>query len=247
MWRLRSSFPDLCGSWMNIMLLVCSQERRWPAASESSMHRVRDASGKMAVWSVLAPALTHFHSPGPTACPSVCLGDRPCHLVEDLSPYSRWADAVITHLSDGRIEEVSPRLNGCPRWLPCRAKRAVSPRSRPDPDATTHARFRFSGAGHASLGSGLAEAACKTEVFMRARRSGICGFPPAGSDAILAVYTSVLTGEFDLRWHETRASACSPPTFSYIHPGVPMLAFDLAHPRRRRASVGRRRGCQFAN
>ena len=49
-------------------LLVCSQERRWPAARESDRHRVREASGKMAVWSVLAPALTRFHSPGPTAC-----------------------------------------------------------------------------------------------------------------------------------------------------------------------------------
>ncbi len=50
------------------MLLVCSQERRWPAARESHRHRLRDASGKMAVWSVLAPALTRFHSPGPAAC-----------------------------------------------------------------------------------------------------------------------------------------------------------------------------------
>ena len=29
------------------MLLVCSQERRWPAARESHVHRLRDASGKM--------------------------------------------------------------------------------------------------------------------------------------------------------------------------------------------------------
>ena len=40
---------------------------RWLAASESHVHRVRDASGKMAGWSLLAPALTRFHSPGPAA------------------------------------------------------------------------------------------------------------------------------------------------------------------------------------
>jgi len=54
--------PDAYG-----MLLVCSQERRWPAARESDRHRVRAASGKMAGWSVLTPALTRFHSPGPAA------------------------------------------------------------------------------------------------------------------------------------------------------------------------------------
>ena|SRR5581483_1830500 len=48
-------------------LLVCSQERRWPAARESDLHRLRAESGKLAVWSVLAPALQGFRSPGPMA------------------------------------------------------------------------------------------------------------------------------------------------------------------------------------
>src|SRR5581483_2476542 len=51
----------------NGLFLVCSQERRRPAARESDRHRVRDASGKMAVWSLLAPALTRFPSPGRAA------------------------------------------------------------------------------------------------------------------------------------------------------------------------------------
>src|SRR5581483_8324394 len=37
--------------------------------------RVGDASGKLAVWSVLAPALTRFPSPGPMAC-MPCIGAR---------------------------------------------------------------------------------------------------------------------------------------------------------------------------
>ena len=50
------------------MPLVCSQERRVPAARESGSERVRDASGVSTVRSVLTPALTRFHAPGPMAC-----------------------------------------------------------------------------------------------------------------------------------------------------------------------------------
>jgi len=44
--------------------LICSQQRRWPAASESDIERVRDGSGKMAGSPVLAPALTRFDFSG---------------------------------------------------------------------------------------------------------------------------------------------------------------------------------------
>src|SRR5581483_6082372 len=78
--RRSVGFPGIVAQWQpharlfpslpSGMLLVCSQERRWPAARESDRHRVRDGSGKMAVWSLLVPALMRFHSPGPAAWPS---------------------------------------------------------------------------------------------------------------------------------------------------------------------------------
>ena len=56
------------------------------------------------------------------------------------------------------------------------------------------------------LGSGIAEAACKTVVSTRAKRSGM-RWTPAGLDAILALRTSVLNDSFDQRWQEVRQVA----------------------------------------
>jgi hypothetical protein len=56
------------------------------------------------------------------------------------------------------------------------------------------------------LGSGIAEAACKTVVATRAKRSGI-RWTPDGLDAILALRTSVLNGSFDQRWQDLREAA----------------------------------------
>lgn len=60
----------------------------------------------------------------------------------------------------------------------------------------------FPGTGDAS-GQWIAEAACKTVVATRAKRSGM-RWTPAGLDAILALRTSVLNHEFDQRWDRFR-------------------------------------------
>ncbi len=49
------------------------------------------------------------------------------------------------------------------------------------------------------IGSGIAEAACKTVVSTRAKRSGM-RWTPAGLDAILALRTAFLNRSFDQRW-----------------------------------------------
>jgi hypothetical protein len=53
------------------------------------------------------------------------------------------------------------------------------------------------------LGSGIAEAACKTVVSTRAKRSDM-RWTPASLEAILALRTAVLNHEFDQRWNQYR-------------------------------------------
>jgi hypothetical protein len=63
------------------------------------------------------------------------------------------------------------------------------------------------------LGSGIAEAACKTIVSTRAKRSGM-RWTPEGIDALLPLRTSVLNGAYDSLWEQEYA-ACLPTTNSY--------------------------------
>jgi hypothetical protein len=51
------------------------------------------------------------------------------------------------------------------------------------------------------IGSGVAEAACKTVVSTRAKRSGM-RWTPEGLDAVLALRTTVLNGAYDDFWKE---------------------------------------------
>ena len=46
------------------------------------------------------------------------------------------------------------------------------------------------------VGSGIAEAACKTVVSTRAKRTGM-RWTPEGLDAVLALRTTVLNGTYD--------------------------------------------------
>ncbi|MEO8970561.1 MAG: hypothetical protein ABI406_03050 [Ktedonobacteraceae bacterium] len=49
------------------------------------------------------------------------------------------------------------------------------------------------------IGSGIAEAACKTVVSTRAKRSGM-RWTPGGLDALLPLRTAVLNGSYDAFW-----------------------------------------------
>lgn len=51
------------------------------------------------------------------------------------------------------------------------------------------------------VGSGIAEAACKTVVSTRAKRSGM-RWTPTGLDAVLALRVAVLNGTYDPFWKQ---------------------------------------------
>lgn len=55
------------------------------------------------------------------------------------------------------------------------------------------------------VGSGMAEAACKTVVSTRANRAGM-GFPPEGLDALLPLRTAVLNRTYDVFWQDRSAA-----------------------------------------
>ena len=119
----------------------------------------------------------------------------------DLSQRDAWAQTVLTHLSEGRSEAVIAAIEGVPPVAPEPGKS----RSIPDIEADYFRRnaermrypvFRAQGM---HVGSGIAEAACKTVVSTRAKRSGM-RWTPQGLDAILALRTAVLNGSFDQRW-----------------------------------------------
>lgn len=55
------------------------------------------------------------------------------------------------------------------------------------------------------IGSGIAEAACKTIVSTRAKRSGM-RWTPEGIDALLPLRTSVLNGAYDSLWEQDYAA-----------------------------------------
>ena len=55
------------------------------------------------------------------------------------------------------------------------------------------------------VGSGMAEAACKTSGSTRAKRSGM-RWTPEGIDALLPLRTSVLNGAYDSLWEQEYAA-----------------------------------------
>ena len=119
-----------------------------------------------------------------------------------------WAKTVLTHLSEGRIEAVIAAIEAVPPVAPEPGKA----RSIPDIEADYFRRnaermrypvFRAQGM---QVGSGIAEAACKTVVSTRTKRSGM-RWTPHGLDAILALRTCVLNGSFDQRWLDLQEAA----------------------------------------
>lgn len=112
-----------------------------------------------------------------------------------------WACGVIDLLSEGNIEEVIAALERLPPQPPEPGKTRSIPETeaeyfRSNAERMRYPRFRAQGM---HVGSGIAEAACKTVVTTRAKRSGM-RWTPAGLDAILALRISVLNGSFDRCW-----------------------------------------------
>lgn len=112
-----------------------------------------------------------------------------------------WAEQACGWLVQGDIERLVAAIQALP---------AVSPepgqaRSIPEVEAdyfTGHAaRMRYPAfrARGLQVGSGIAEAGCKTVVTTRAKRSGM-RWSPAGLDALLPLRTAVLNGTYDAFW-----------------------------------------------
>lgn len=129
-------------------------------------------------------------------------------FIEASAMREAWAKTVIAHLSAGQIEEVIAAIERLPPLAPDPGKaRSVleieAEYFRSNAERMRYPVFRAQGM---HLGSGIAEAACKTVVSTRAKRSGM-RWTPDGLDAILALRTAVLNHEFDQRWQERRAVA----------------------------------------
>jgi hypothetical protein len=119
-----------------------------------------------------------------------------------------WARGVIEKLSEGQIEEVIAAIERLPPLAPEPGKTRSLPQIEADYFRTNSERMRYPifRAQGMHLGSGIAEAACKTVVSTRAKRSGM-RWTPEGLDAILALRTSALNGSFDLCWQAIREAA----------------------------------------
>ena len=112
-----------------------------------------------------------------------------------------WAKQADERLSHGQIEDLIqmieklpsiPALPGASRSIPeIEAEYFLSNAQR-----MRYPTFRAKGM---HIGSGIAEAACKTVVSTRAKKSGM-RWTPDGLDAVLALRTSVLNQSYDSFW-----------------------------------------------
>lgn len=116
-----------------------------------------------------------------------------------------WAKQADDRLTYGQIEELVhmieqlpsiPALPGASRSIPeIEAEYFLS-----NAERMRYPAFRAKGM---HIGSGIAEAACKTVVSTRAKKSGM-RWTPDGLDAVLALRTSVLNQSYNSFWDQSR-------------------------------------------
>jgi len=112
-----------------------------------------------------------------------------------------WAHQVIDWLSHGRVSEVIAAIEKLPPLAPAPGKTKSIQQTEAEYFRTNQQRMRYPvfRAQGMHLGSGIAEAACKTVVSTRAKRSGM-RWTPEGLATILAVRTALLSQQFEQRW-----------------------------------------------
>jgi Uncharacterised protein family (UPF0236) len=120
-----------------------------------------------------------------------------------------WAHAVCDLLCEGLIEEVAKRIEALPAIAPEPGAARSVPQIEADYFLTNAERMRYPRfrAQGMHIGSGIAEAACKTVVSTRAKRSGM-RWTPAGLDAVLALRTAVLNRSYEDFW-QSRGHRCA--------------------------------------
>lgn len=114
-----------------------------------------------------------------------------------------WAKHACDLLSEGNIEDLVAEIAALPTIPP----EPGSARSVPEIEMSyfisnaarmRYPAFRLQGM---QIGSGIAEAACKTVVSTRAKRAGM-RWTPNGLDAVLALRVAVLNGTYDQFWKQ---------------------------------------------
>ncbi len=114
-----------------------------------------------------------------------------------------WAKQACTLLVHGRIEDLVTAIGQLPKIPPApEESRSVADKA-VDYFTTNAARMRYPAfrAQGMHVGSGIAEAACKTVVETRAKRAGM-RWTPEGLDALLPLRTAKLNHTYDEFWED---------------------------------------------
>ncbi len=111
---------------------------------------------------------------------------------------SAWAEHACSLLVEGKIEDLVEEIVVFPPVPPEPGASRSVPDIERDYFISNAARMRYPAfrAQGMHVGSGIAEAACKTVVSTRAKRAGM-RWTPEGLDAVLAVRTAVLNDTYD--------------------------------------------------
>jgi hypothetical protein len=112
-----------------------------------------------------------------------------------------WAEEACTWLVQGQIPILVEAIQALPPVLPPPGQNRSVPTVEADYFAHNAERMRYPlfRARGMQVGSGIAEAACKTVVSTRAKRSGM-RWTPLGLDVLLALRTAVLNEAYDTFW-----------------------------------------------
>ena len=112
-----------------------------------------------------------------------------------------WAKDACALLVHGNIEELAATIAALPPIAPEPGESRSVPEKAVDYFTTNAERMRYPTfrAQGMHVGSGIAEAACKTVVATRLKRSGM-RWTPGGLDALLPLRTCVLNQTYDAFW-----------------------------------------------
>jgi hypothetical protein len=118
-----------------------------------------------------------------------------------------WATHACALLEQGHREALVSAIQALPPIPPEPGQARSCPERAVDYFTTNAQRMRYPvfRAQGMHVGSGIAEAACKTIVSTRAKRSGM-RWTPEGIDALLPLRTSVLNGAYDSLWEQEYAA-----------------------------------------
>ena len=118
-----------------------------------------------------------------------------------------WATHACSLLEQGQSEALVSAISALPPIPPEPGQARSIPERAVDYFTTNAQRMRYPlfRAQGMHIGSGIAEAACKTIVSTRAKRSGM-RWTPDGLDALLPLRTAVLNGAYDSFWDEQYAA-----------------------------------------